>query len=106
MVLPGGSGSNPRGISNYLFVVVKFIPGGDLMETKVEYLIKPIVERKVHRCPQCFKEYGFESNDGRLIVGELILTHFIGICAKCGNPLSWYATDRLMRSLAERIRAR
>ena len=93
---------------NSVFVMVIFeIPiGGDMTETKVEYLMRPKTETRKHCCPGCMQFFGFETPDGRLIVGELILSHFTGICAICGNPLSWYSTDHIMRSITEGARAR
>ena len=77
-----------------------------MMETKAEYLIQTKTETRKHCCPSCMQFFGFETPDGRLIVGELIVDHFTGICAICGNPLSWYSTDHLMRCITDKARAR
>ena len=64
-------------------------------------------EEKVKRCPACMTVFGKEIRNGELLdTGLALCDVFTGQCRNCGNPLSWYATDRLMRSLAERIRAR
>ena len=63
---------------------------------------------KVKKCPACLTMFGFEIRNGEILdTGLILVTDSIrGQCRKCGFPITWYATDRLMRSLAERIGAR
>ena len=64
-------------------------------------------EEKVQRCPDCMTVFGKEVRNGELLDTGLILVSVLrGQCRNCGKDLSWYTTDRLMRSIAERIRAR
>ena len=67
--------------------------------------VKP--DQKVRRCPACMTVFGKEIRNGELLDTGLVLAEvFKGQCRKCGNPISWYATDRLMRSILEKIKAR
>ena len=67
--------------------------------------VKP--DQKVRRCPACMTVFGKEIRNGELLDTGLILVSVLhGQCRNCGNDLSWYTTDRLMRSLVERIGAR
>lgn len=68
--------------------------------------VKP--DQKVKRCPACMTVFGKEIGNGEMLdTGLILVTDSIrGQCRKCGFPITWYATDRLMRSIVERIRAR
>ncbi len=70
------------------------------------WVIEP--DQKIKRCSACMTMYGAESEDGAILdTGFMLVDDSVrGRCRRCGHPIKWYATDRLMRSLVERIRAR
>ena len=77
-----------------------------MTETRVAYLTKNIVQKKIHRCPGCWREFGFETGDGNLVVGELVLSFFKGECGNCGNVLKFYSTDLQMEKIVARAKSR
>ena len=62
---------------------------------------------KVKRCPACMTVFGKEIRNGEMLdIGLIVVSVLHGQCRSCGHSITWYTTDRLMRSLAERIKAR
>jgi hypothetical protein len=84
--------------------------GGNMyteMSVAIDYRGWVAPEEKVKRCSACMTVFGKEIRNGELLdTGLALCDVFTGQCRKCGYPLSWYVTDRLMRSIAERIKAR
>ena len=79
------------------------------METKAEYLISTStpVRRKDHQCPSCHVDLGREIRGGEyLLSGNLLIMKVWAICAKCGFPIDWNNSDRHIRHITERMKAR
>jgi len=81
--------------------------GGVMIETKAEYFIAQTIRPKSMKCPDCQHVFGREIRGGEfLLVGNILMERFWGICGFCGHSLIWSKSDRLMKNITRVARQR
>jgi hypothetical protein len=77
-----------------------------MTEMRTEYRVKAGAKNTGvtwRYCPQCRREFGFESSDGRYLwVGKVKVISMRAECGDCGYELWWKSTDRYIRKLTNR----
>jgi hypothetical protein len=69
------------------------------MEPKAEYKTETVAERREHKCSKCQAVYGFETSDGYLMSGSIVVQFIKGYCANCGNKIRWFSNDERLERL-------
>jgi hypothetical protein len=73
-----------------------------MTETRAEYKTETENNNTAHRCSNCQKVYGFETDEGFLVSDGAWLKDFEifrAKCGYCGAQIKWYSTDYRMQRL-------